>query len=164
MTVRPLLRPMPAGLDFWHPAALIATWGGVGLMRLASGTWGSLAALPFAWAIASAGGPAGLLIAAALVCLVGVWASEYVCRSGEKDSSAIVVDEVAGQWLALVPAGLDPALMALGFVCFRLFDIVKPWPASWVDRNLGRGPGVMLDDVAAGIYAAAVVWLLSFWI
>lgn len=164
MTVLSLLRPMPVGLRFWHPAALLATWGGVGLARHASGTWGSLAALPFAWALAVLGGPFALPLATAVVYLAGVWAAEHVCRCGEEDSSAIVIDEVAGQWLAVLPALLDPALFAVGFVAFRLFDIVKPWPASWIDRNLGGGSGVMLDDVVAGLYAAAVVWLAASWV
>jgi|HigsolmetaGSP11D_1036233.scaffolds.fasta_scaffold04692_5 phosphatidylglycerophosphatase A len=158
-----IFRPMPGGLHFWHPAALLATGGGIGLARVASGTWGSLAALPLAWGIVSAAGLGGLLLAAVLAWVGGVWASAYIGRSGEKDSSAIVIDEIAGQWLSLLPCALDPVLYAMAFLAFRFFDIVKPWPASWIDREVGGGFGVMLDDVVAGIYAGTLVWALSFW-
>ena len=90
---------------------------------------------------------------------VGWWASsEYVRWAGVEDPSAVVIDEVAGQWLALVLA--DPHLWwtwAIGFAAFRLFDIVKPWPVSWADRTLHGGLGVMLDDVLAGLYGVVVL-------
>lgn len=160
-----LLRPMPAGLPFRHPAMLLATWFGAGLLRGAPGTWGSLAALPCAVVIVWAFGELGLLAAAALACVVGVWASAEVARrSGEEDSGAIVIDEVAGQWLVLVPVALDLKYYALAFLLFRAADIFKPWPASWADRLRGpvRGPvGVMLDDVFAGLYAGLAVWLAA---
>lgn len=164
MSMPPLLRAMPDGSIFWHPASLIATWGGVGLIRVASGTWGSLAALPFAWGLALVGGTPALVAASVAACLLGLWAAGHICRSGETDSSAIVIDEVAGQWLAVAPAMLDPILWLTGFLSFRLFDILKPWPAGWIDRNLGGAPGVMLDDMVAGAYAAGVVLLVALWL
>jgi phosphatidylglycerophosphatase A len=149
------------GLAPWHPASLIATWFGAGLLPWAPGTWGSLAALPFAWAIAAVFGVGGLLVAAALAFLLGWWAAERVGRaSGVEDQGAIVIDEVAGQWLAVAVAPLDPIAYLLGFLLFRLFDITKPWPASWADRSLPGGLGVMTDDVVAGLYAAAALYLL----
>jgi len=139
----------------WH----VATWFGVGLMPKAPGTWGSLAAVPFAYGLHHWLGAAGLAAAAVAVFLVGVWASEqFRRRSGDEDPQTVVVDEVAGQWLALVPAGDDILLYAAGFFLFRLFDIWKPWPASWADRELGGGLGIMLDDAIAGLYAGGLVW------
>lgn len=138
------------------PAILLATWFGAGYLPKAPGTWGSLAALPFAWALLAAGGPSLLAVAALLVSLAGWWAADrYMAASGTHDPGQIVVDEVAGQWLALLGA---PHLswwgFAAGFLLFRLFDIVKPWPVSWADRKVPGGLGVMLDDVLAGVMAA----------
>jgi phosphatidylglycerophosphatase A len=149
------------GLPFRHPAVLLATWFGAGLLPIAPGSWGSLAALPFAWAIRDRAGPAGLAAAAALMFVAGWWASAAVVRaSGRKDPGAVVVDEVAAQWLVLVPAPLDPFAYGLGFVLFRIADIVKPWPASWADREVPGGLGIMLDDALAALYALLVLMIL----
>ncbi|MBM3951669.1 MAG: phosphatidylglycerophosphatase A [Rhodospirillales bacterium] len=151
----------PAALGFGprHPAWHLATWFGVGLMPKAPGTWGSLAAVPFAYGIHHVGGAAGLLVAALVLFGVGVWAAETFRRhAGTADPQAVVIDEAAGQWLALIPAGDDMLLYAAGFFLFRLFDIWKPWPVSWADRRVGGGLGIMLDDMIAGTYAAAVLW------
>lgn len=142
-----------------HPAWQIATWFGAGLMPKAPGTWGSLAAVPFAYGIHRLAGPVGLFAAAWILCALGAWAAEqFRRRAGTKDPQAVVVDEAAGQWLALVPAGDDILLYAAGFVLFRLFDIWKPWPASWADRRIEGGWGIMLDDMIAGVYAAGALW------
>lgn len=144
-----------------HPAALLATWFGAGLLPRAPGTWGSLAALPFAWVIAELFGQAALLIAAAVVFFVGWWAAEQVGRaSGVGDEGSIVIDEVAGQWLTLAVAPPTAVAYVLGFLLFRLFDITKPWPASTAERRLPGGLGVMADDIVAAVYAAAVLYLL----
>jgi phosphatidylglycerophosphatase A len=144
-----------------HPAALLATWFGAGLLPGAPGTWGSLAALPFAWAIATLFGQAALLIAAAVVFCVGWWAAEQVGRaSGVGDEGSIVIDEVAGQWLTLAVAPPSAAAYVLGFLLFRLFDITKPWPVSTAERRLPGGLGVMADDIVAAIYAAALLYIL----
>jgi phosphatidylglycerophosphatase A len=143
-----------------HPASVIATWFGAGLLPFMPGTWGSLAALPFAWIIAWLFGARALLLAAAVLFVIGWWAAAQVTRaSGVEDAGSIVVDEVAGQWLALVVTPPDLVAYALGFVLFRLFDIAKPWPARWADETLGGGFGVMADDVVAGFYAATALLL-----
>jgi phosphatidylglycerophosphatase A len=142
------------GLSLWHPAALLATAGGIGLLPLMPGTWGSLAALPCAWAICALAGQAGLAAAALLVFLMGTWASAAVARaSGHQDPQFIVVDEVAAQWLVLVPAPLDWRAYLAAFLLFRVFDIWKPWPVRAIERRVAGGLGVMLDDVAAALYA-----------
>jgi phosphatidylglycerophosphatase A len=144
-----------------HPAVLLATWFGVGLLPGAPGSWGSLAALPFAWVIATFWGAPGLAIAAAIVFLAGWWAARAVVRaSGIEDPAAIVVDEVAAQWLVLLTAPRDPLGWAIAFALFRIFDIWKPWPVRWADRHIHGGFGIMLDDLLAAGYAAIVLSVL----
>jgi phosphatidylglycerophosphatase A len=140
----------------------LATWFGAGLIPKAPGTWGSLAALPFAWLILHFGGLWWLAGGIGLVFLVGWWASEiYVTGTGQADPGAIVIDEVAGQWIALLPAATSIWWHWLvGFVLFRFFDIVKPWPIGWADRRVRGGFGVMIDDVIAGIYAGVLLYAL----
>jgi len=138
----------------------LATWFGAGLIPKAPGTWGSLAALPFAWVILHFGGVWWLGGAAVLVFLVGWWASNvYVAGTRTTDPGAVVIDEVAGQWLTLLPAStLTWWHWAVGFALFRFFDIVKPWPVGWADRRVKGGFGVMIDDVIAGLYAGALLY------
>ncbi len=148
-------------LPFAHPANLVATWFGIGLLPVAPGTWGSLAALPAAWIIASFAGRAGLALATVAVITLGIWAAGTVerrCR--ERDPGRIVVDEVAGQWLALIAVPPDPVLYGASFVFFRVADIAKPWPARWIERRLRGGLAVMLDDLVAGLYAALATYLM----
>jgi phosphatidylglycerophosphatase A len=157
----PLVRPDT--LSPWHPAALLATWFGAGLLPRAPGTWGSLAALPFAWLLAAWGGWKALAAATVLATLAGWWAAAvYVRRNGRADPGEVVIDEVAGQWLTLILVPPDPWLYAGGFALFRLFDIRKPWPVGWADRRLGGGLGVMADDILAGLYAGAILALIAW--
>ncbi|WP_264213489.1 phosphatidylglycerophosphatase A family protein [Leisingera thetidis] len=154
-------------------ATLIGTVCGVGYLRPAPGTWGSLAALPLAYGLHQLGG--FLLLAAATLISVGagVWAAEVMTRGKEDlDPSEFVMDEVAGQFTALwaisYPAwahdiditALWPGWIA-AFVLFRLFDVWKPGPVGWADRQKGA-TGVMMDDLIAGIMAAIGVGLLAF--
>jgi len=142
------------GLPLWHPAALIATWFGSGLVPGMPGTWGSLAALPCAWAICAVAGPAGLAAAAVVAFAAGCWAAAAVARtSGRADPGFIVIDEVAALWLVLVAAPLDWRVYLAAFLLFRVFDIAKPWPIRVVERRVKGGLGIMLDDVAAAFYA-----------
>ena len=159
----PLFRPMPGNASLRHPAGLLATWFGVGLAPMAPGTWGSLAALPFAGVIVWSGGEAALLAAAVLAFGAGLWGAAYIGRAGRHDDDVIVIDEVMGQWLAILPVAYDLHYYVVAFLLFRLFDIAKPWPASWIDRRLCTPLGVMLDDLVAGLYAGLAVWLLSLY-
>lgn len=152
---------IPTGAGNAAVAALV-TWFGAGRLPGAPGTWGSLAALPFAWLIAGQGGALGLAAAAVVVTVVGIAAAHSYCRrTGEADPSRVVIDEVAGQWVALIGAPLDPVSYLVGFALFRVFDITKPWPANWIDRNVPGGLGVMADDLVAGAYAAAALQMLT---
>ncbi len=157
-----LLPDHRTGLSVLHPATLLSTWFGAGLLPKMPGTWGSAAALPFAWGLTMAGGPT-LLAAATLVCFgVGWWASSvYVRRTGTEDPGEVVIDEVAGQWLVLLAAPLDPLFYLAGFALFRIFDIWKPWPVGWADRRIGGGLGIMLDDILAGSYGLGLLILFN---
>lgn len=148
------------------PAILLATWFGAGLMPKAPGTWGSLAALPFAWLIVQFGGGGALAVACLAVYWVGVAAANRAIGvTGIHDPGLVVIDEVVGQWIVLIFTPLDPLLYLAGFALFRLFDITKPWPVSWADRKVEGGTGVMLDDVLAGLYGLVLMqglqWLLG---
>lgn len=132
----------------------VSTWFGSGRLRPAPGTMGSLAAIPFGIAIQYLGGPVALAMAAvAITCIGVVAANRYGKKSGVVDDQTIVVDEVAGMWIAAIPAETNWDLWVCAFLLFRLFDIWKPWPASYFDNKSRSGTDVMLDDVVAGIYA-----------
>ena len=151
---------LPEGRSLREPMTAIVTVGGVGLLPLAPGSWGALVALPLGWMIASAGGWIALLIAAAIVCVIG-WraADRYIDATGRQDPPEIVIDEVAAQWLALAVVPLTITGYAAAFLVFRVFDTFKPWPASWADNEVEGGAGVMLDDLFAGAYALIVLWV-----
>jgi phosphatidylglycerophosphatase A len=137
---------------------LIATGGGIGLLPGAPGTWASLAALPCGWLLRLYFGVPGLQIAAALAFVAGWWASARVARaSGIGDPGAVVIDEIAAQWLILAATPLDCRWYAAAFLLFRLFDIWKPFPINRLDRTVKGGFGIMLDDIAAAIYVLAIV-------
>ncbi len=153
-------------------ARLIGTVLYVGYLRPASGTWGSLAALPMIWLIWAIGGLWLCLIAIPVAFVKGLWATKVMTSEGEDhDPSEIVIDEVVGQWIALLPVligayvtgsavtALWPGWIA-AFLLFRLFDIWKPWLVGWADRQ-GDAMGVMLDDVIAGVFAALGVSVLA---
>jgi len=149
-------------MSFWQPAVLFATWFGSGLLPKAPGTWGSLAALPFAWVIQRETGAIGLVVAAFILFLAGWWASTiYVRHSQEEDPRSIVIDEVAAQWLVLAVAPLSLLYYGLGFLLFRAADIIKPFPANWADRELHGGLGVMADDMLAAPYAMIALWAIA---
>ncbi|MBV1896710.1 MAG: phosphatidylglycerophosphatase A [Rhodobacteraceae bacterium] len=153
-------------------AWLIGSVAGVGYLKPAPGTWGSLAALPLAWLCHVVGGFPLLAVATLAVFFAGWWATAEVIKDSDNhDPSEIVIDEVAGQFIALFPLswsawrmGLDITALWPGwvaaFVLFRLFDITKPGPVGWADRR-GDALGVMLDDVIAGVIAAIGVILLA---
>ncbi|MCS7043724.1 MAG: phosphatidylglycerophosphatase A [Bryobacteraceae bacterium] len=144
-------------------ALVLATWFGCGYSPVAPGTAGSLGALAAAWLLHLWIRPpmwiyAGLALA---LLLPAVWAAGAVARSrGVEDPGLVVVDEVAGQWIALAAAGsFTPWQAAAAFFLFRLFDILKPWPVRSLERLPG-GWGIVADDAAAGVYAATAMAVL----
>src|ERR1700721_3139867 len=140
----------------------LATFFGAGLLKPGPGTYGSVAALALWFAAAHAIHPApaqlaiATAIAALLATLIGIPAATIVAReSGREDPGHVVIDEVAGQLIALIAIPADWRHAALSLILFRLFDIFKPPPIRRLER-LPAGTGIMLDDVAAGLFALAV--------
>lgn len=139
-----------------------------GWLPKAPGTWGSLAALAAAWLILEAAGPIGLLTGVLLILLLGCYVcSRVLPRLDSADPGWIVIDEWAGQWLctALLAcyAPADPYLLLLSFLMFRLFDIFKPWPVSWLEQNGPAWWTIMADDLGAGVLGAgAGIFVLRF--
>lgn len=130
---------------------------GSGLAAKAPGTFGTLAAIPIYWLIQDLSWPlyiSWLLVTFAL----GVyWCDRSSKQLGVHDHGGIVWDEFVGYWITMFLVPSSWLFMLVGFVLFRLFDIVKPWPISWLDRKVKGGFGIMIDDVLAGIYACAVL-------
>ena len=143
-------------------ALSIATCG-VGYLPLAPGTFGSLVGVGLFWLLvrANAANPLVIIVAIILITFAGIWAGSRVEQvSGRKDPGKVVVDEVAGQMIALFPlilfARWSTGAVILSFILFRFFDIVKPYPANRL-QDLDGGMGIMFDDLVAGVYAAVVV-------
>ena len=145
-------------------AALIATFFGIGRLRPGPGTWGSAAAMLLWAALAHFIAPASrtpvLIALIVATVLVGIPAATQIARaSATKDPQFVVIDEVAGQLIAFIAVPLAWKTLLAGFILFRAFDIVKPPPVRQLEK-LPEGTGIVLDDVAAGIYALAVMQLL----
>ena len=145
-------------------ATLVATFFGIGRLRPGPGTWGS-AVTVLLWAALAFGLPPSwrtptAIALAVLVAISGVPAATRVARaSATKDPQFVVIDEVAGQLIALIAVPLTWKTFLVGFILFRIFDILKPPPVRQLEK-LPEGTGIVLDDVAAGIYAFAIMQLL----
>ncbi|GAA0366225.1 phosphatidylglycerophosphatase A [Bowmanella denitrificans] len=140
-------------LSLKNPAHFLALGFGSGLAPWAPGTFGSLAAVPLVLLAAFSGSALYLLVTLA-ACVAGVWICGKTARDmGVHDHSAIVWDEVAGMLLTFMLAPVNLTTLVAGFILFRLFDIVKPWPISYLDKHIHGGLGIMLDDILAGILA-----------
>ena len=143
-------------------ALAIATCG-VRYLPLAPGTFGSLVGVGLFWLLAHAN-PLVIVVAILIVTFAGIWAGSRVEQvSGRKDPGKVVVDEVAGQMIALFPLTLfaqwSTGAVILSFILFRFFDIVKPYPANRL-QDLEGGMGIMFDDLVAGVYGAVVVSII----
>jgi phosphatidylglycerophosphatase A len=135
-------------------ARILALWFGCGRFPKAPGTAGTLGAIPFYLLLRHIGGLPAVAIAAVAVTFIGVWAANQVVRqTGIKDPQIVCIDEVAGVLITLLAAPDNGVGLLAGFVLFRIFDQWKPWPARAAER-LPEGWGVMMDDVAAGIWGA----------
>ena len=139
-----------------NPALFVATLGGIGRLKPAPGTWGSLVVLPVV-----VFGPVIALLLGLLVTLLGFFAIREVLRDApDEDPGWIVVDEAAGMLIALAGLSAEASIwgVLIAFGLFRIFDIFKPWPISWADQQSGAF-GVMLDDIVAGALVAAALIL-----
>ena len=149
----------------WRDPVLWLAFGfGTGLSPKAPGTVGTLpgiALLAIVGGLAGAMAPfwiAGLLV---VLGLAGVWICGAASRRlGVHDYGGIVWDEIVGVLVPFVVMPITPLTLLLGFVCFRLFDVLKPWPIRWLDQHVHGGLGIMVDDLLAGVFALALMWLM----
>ena len=145
-----------------NPIHLLATGFGSGLMPKAPGTFGTVAAIPVYLLMSQL----DLLLFVVLTCLItvfGVFICDYTSKALKvHDHSGIVIDEIAGYLITMIAVPFDWLWILLGFILFRLFDILKPWPISWVDKKIHGGFGIMLDVVIAGVFSLFSLHLIIF--
>lgn len=153
-----MLSPLPGSLRAFSPAVLIATWFGIGRLPGIPGTYGSLAALPVVAIIHYYYGSMGIAAFALAASVTGTLATHfYLKESDDQDPGPVVIDEVAGQALALMAAPLTWWGYGLAFFLFRGFDILKPGPVGWAERRFKGAFGVMADDLLAGFFTAIML-------
>jgi len=138
---------------------LLAFGLGSGLSRIVPGTLGTLAAVPFYLLLIEL--PLEIyLVVVALSTFAGVYICGYAAKKlGVHDHGGIVWDEFVGFWITMIAVPHSWQWVVAGFVLFRIFDMVKPWPISWLDKHVHGGLGIMLDDVVAGMLALACLHL-----
>lgn len=145
------------GLKLTNLAHLAAVGFGSGLAPKAPGTFGTIAAVPLYYLLSmlSIESYVAVLI---VTSLLGFWICHVASRDmGVHDHKAIVWDEFVGYWITMVCVPFSWQWALVGFVLFRIFDILKPWPISWLDKKMQGGFGIMIDDIVAGLCAAAVL-------
>ena len=147
-----------------QPVHFLAFGFGAGLMPRAPGTFGTLIAVPIVWLVMQYGWFA-LLAFAVVTFIAGIYiCGESARRLGVHDHPGIVWDEITGYSVTMLAAPPDWYWLACGFVLFRFFDILKPWPIREADHSLRGGLGIMLDDVIAGIFATAILFALHYFL
>lgn len=136
---------------------------GLGLAPKAPGTFGTLAAIPFIFLTMMA--PLWLQLAVAIaICAIGIWFCDVASRdAGVHDHPAIVWDEVAGFYITMIGAAISWQTLLVGFILFRFFDIVKPWPITLLDKHVKGGFGIMVDDILAGIFSLICLQLVVYY-
>lgn len=149
--------------NWLNPVHLLALGFGSGAAPKAPGTCGTLVAVILYWPLSQLNLNQYLLMVL-VTCVVGI----YLCGKtaedlGVHDHGSIVWDEFAGFWITMIAAPVGWVWVLIGFVLFRFFDIIKPWPINWIDRKVTGGLGIMLDDVVAGVMAALVLQGLAWW-
>jgi phosphatidylglycerophosphatase A len=156
--------PVPAKAPLW--AWSVATVCGIGHLRPGPGTWGSLTAVLLWWSLGRltpvAAQPWIAAAVALIVTIIGIPAATLVARgAGRKDPQQVVIDEVAGQTIALIGAPLSWKPLLVGFILFRAFDMIKPPPVRQLER-LPEGTGIVVDDIGAGIYALIIMQFINW--
>lgn len=146
------------------PILAIAFGLGTGLSVRAPGTVGTLLAIPLWWLLSTVN-PLIYLATAVCAFVFGVWVCDRaMIRLAHHDHPGIVIDEIVGFFVALAAVPQDLGWLISAFVLFRVFDILKPWPISWLDRVVQGGFGVMLDDLVAGAATAVIITALRVWV
>ena len=147
-----------------NPVYLLAFGFGTGLSPIAPGTFGTLITIPVFLLLAQT----NLLLylcTTFFLLLAGIWICGQAARQlGVHDHGGIVWDEIVGFLITMIAVPATLTNIVIGFFLFRFFDILKPWPVSWADRNVHGGFGIMLDDIFAGLMAWMVFQALLFWV
>lgn len=152
------------GLNLANPVHLLAFGFGSGVIPKAPGTWGTVVAIPIYLLLQGLPLLPYLIVLLAMT-LVGIWLCHVTAKDlGVHDHPGIVWDEIVGYLITMIAAPSSWLWMLIGFVLFRLFDILKPWPIRTIDNGVEGGLGIMLDDVLAGIMALASLQLLAYFI
>ena len=161
MTIKPPKIPDLNRKVLTSPINFLAFGFGSGLAPFAPGTFGTLAAIPIYLLMQPLSLPIYLVIVA-IVSIVGIWICDISSKSlGVHDHSGIVWDEFAGYFVTMIAAPKGWLWIVIGFALFRLFDIWKPWPISFLDKKVGGGFGIMVDDLLAGVFALMCLQLLA---
>ncbi|MDD2842370.1 MAG: phosphatidylglycerophosphatase A [Tolumonas sp.] len=151
-------------LNWRNPLHWLAAGFGSGLSPFAPGTVGTLAAIPFYLLMMYL--PLSVYIAVTVVAAVaGIWICQSATKAiGQDDHGSIVWDEFVGFWITMIAAPKGLLWLLAGFLTFRFFDIIKPWPIRWLDRYVKGGLGIMVDDVLAGVFGCVVMQVLVYFI
>lgn len=154
-----------ARVSLLNPIHFLALGFGSGLAKVMPGTFGTLAAVPLVWLCSVYLDVSSYIAITLLVCVVGIGICGKTARDMEvHDDSSIVWDEVAGLFITMVAVPITWQSMLLGFVLFRIFDVAKPWPISFIDKHIHGGFGIMLDDILAGIFALGCMQFALYFI
>ncbi|MDU0354823.1 phosphatidylglycerophosphatase A [Paraglaciecola aquimarina] len=147
-------------VSLFNPIHFLALGFGSGLAPKAPGTFGTIAALPLVVLLSLYSSLSVYLLITILASIVGIWICGKTADDMQvHDDSSIVWDEVAGMLITMFAVPLSWQSLLLGFVLFRVFDILKPWPISYLDKHVHGGFGIMIDDVLAGLFACLVLHL-----
>lgn len=149
-------------INYKNPIRIIAFGFGIGLFPKAPGTLGTLVAIPFFWLLSQLSLPNYIGIVF-LLTLLSIWICNITSQNlGIHDDQRIVLDEMVGYWITMTGFPAEVFWICAGFLCFRLFDIWKPWPISWIQKNIKGGVGIVLDDVFAGLFAWGILTIISY--
>ena len=142
-----------------NPVHFLAFGLGTGASPYAPGTVGTLLGIPLVYLLSYWPLWVYLLVTAVLT-VIGIWACDKTSKDiGVHDHGGIVIDEVAGYLVTMIAVPVNVWTLIAAFFIFRFFDIIKPWPISWLDKQVQGGVGIMVDDLLAGVYGLAVIWI-----
>ena len=146
------------------PAGWLAFGFGSGLSPFAPGTMGTLAAIPFTFALKGLG-TIGFWLVLVLLFVLGISLCGHVSKKlGVHDHGGIVWDEMVGYWLAVAFIPLQWQWLLAAFLLFRFFDIFKPWPIRQIDKKISGGFGIMVDDIVAALFTMVILAVLQYWL
>ena len=150
--------------NWFNPIHLLALGFGSGAAPKAPGTCGTLVAVLIYWPLSQLS-PEHYLLMLLVTSVMGIYICGQTAKDlGVHDHGSIVWDEFVGFWITMFAAPVGWVWVVVGFVLFRFFDIIKPWPISWIDKRITGGFGIMLDDVIAGVMAAVMLQGIAWWL